>query len=109
MKGVAGLLCCALLVGCAGFGSKAASAPPSITWVCDSQATFDWFYTSAAHDRVSLRLGGSQQVYDLVAEPSAGQGTLFSDGVLAFNIRGEEGLVYWVATNDLIGRGCKAP
>jgi hypothetical protein len=29
--------------------------------------------------------------------------------VLAFHKKGDEGLVYWVATDDLIGRGCKAP
>ena len=52
--------------------------------------------------------GGGDQVYRLKAEPGA-SGVLYSDGMLAFHTKGEEGLVYWVATNDLIGRGCKAP
>ena len=55
-----------------------------------------------------VRLGGGDQVYRLKSEPGA-SGELYSDGVLAFHTKGEEGLVYWVATNDLIGRGCKAP
>ncbi len=55
-----------------------------------------------------MRLGGGDQVYRLKAEPGA-SGALYSDGMLAFHTKGEEGLVYWVATNDLIGRGCKAP
>ena len=57
---------------------------------------------------VDVRLGGGDQVYRLKAEPGA-SGALYSDGMLAFHTKGEEGLVYWVATNDLIGRGCKAP
>ena len=40
-------------------------------------------------------------------EPGA-EGSLYSNDMLALHIKGEEGLVYWVATNDLIGRGCKA-
>lgn len=109
MKGIAGLLCCAILGGCAWLQPPAANGPAPVHWACDSQAGFDWHYTSPAHDRVWLRLDGSQQAYDLLAEPGAAEGTMFSDGVLAFNIRGnDEGLVYWVATNDLIGRSCKA-
>jgi hypothetical protein len=34
---------------------------------------------------------------------------LYSDGVLALHVQGSSGLVYWVATNDLLGRGCKVP
>ncbi|BAQ77412.1 lipoprotein [Pseudomonas sp. Os17] len=51
--------------------------------------------------------GGDDQVRRLKLEPS-GSGSLYSDDMLAFHVKGEEGLVYWVATNDLIGRGCKA-
>ena len=47
------------------------------------------------------------RVYRLKHEPGA-EGSLYSNDMLAFHIKGEEGLVYWVATNDLIGRGCKA-
>ncbi|MNH39033.1 Membrane-bound lysozyme-inhibitor of c-type lysozyme [compost metagenome] len=54
-----------------------------------------------------MRLGGADQVYRLKQEPGA-SGSLYSNDMLAFHIKGEEGLVYWVATNDLIGRGCKA-
>jgi membrane-bound inhibitor of C-type lysozyme len=53
-----------------------------------------------------VRLGGADQVYRLKQEPGA-SGSLYSNDMLAFHIKGEEGLVYWVATNDLIGRGCK--
>ena len=59
-------------------------------------------------EAVDLRLGGSDIVHRLQREPS-GSGALYSDGILAFHSKGEEGLVYRVADNDLIGRGCKAP
>ena len=59
-------------------------------------------------EAVDLRLGGGDIVHRLQREPS-GSGALYSDGVLAFHSKGEEGLVYRVADNDLIGRGCKAP
>ena len=66
-----------------------------------------WRYTDAARKEVDVRLGGADKVYRLTLEPGA-EGSLYSDDMLAFHIKGEEGLVYWVATNDLIGRGCKA-
>lgn len=72
------------------------------------QAEVLWRFADAQRDQVDVRLGGGDQVYRLKAEPGA-SGALYSDGMLAFHTKGEEGLVYWVATNDLIGRGCKAP
>ena len=84
----------------------AASAPTR--WVCDSQVEVFWQYTDATRSNVDARLGGKDQVYHLKTEPGA-DGQMFSDGVLAFNVKDDQGLVYWVATNDLIGRGCKAP
>ncbi|MEX5340271.1 MliC family protein [Pseudomonas sp. I2] len=77
-------------------------------WVCDSQAEVLWRFANATQDAVDVRLGGGDQVYRLTSEPGA-SGALYSDGVLAFHTKGDEGLLYWVATNDLIGRGCKAP
>ena len=93
----------ALLGGCA-------SQPPSdewIRWVCDSQAEVLWRLADADGESVDLRLGGDDIVHRLVQEPS-GSGALYSDGVLAFHTKGEEGLVYRVADDDLIGRGCRA-
>lgn len=98
-----------LLGGCSAWWPSSAAAPAQPTrWVCDSQVDVSWRFTTTAHDKVEVRLGGSDQVYQLKAEPGA-DGQLFSDGVLAFHIKDDQGLVYWVATNDLIGRGCKAP
>ncbi|MDE1167083.1 MAG: MliC family protein [Pseudomonas sp.] len=106
MRGFAALLACAVLGGCA-----SVSAPSSdswTTWLCDTDAELYWHYTDTAKEHVDVRLKGSEQVYHLKAEPGAA-GELYSDGVLAFHVMGNGGLVYWVATNDLIGRGCKAP
>jgi len=99
----------ATLAGCS-LLQPAQTAPADnwTRWVCDTQAEVLWRFADPQRDQVDVRLGGSDQVYRLKAEPGA-SGALYSDGMLAFHTKGEEGLVYWVATNDLIGRGCKAP
>lgn len=106
MKGALAPLVFAVLGGCA---SVQAPAPDNWTrWVCDTQAEVLWRFADTDRQAVDVRLGGGDQVYRLKSEPGA-SGALYSDGVLAFHTKGDEGLVYWVATNDLIGRGCKAP
>lgn len=109
MRRAVGLVCCAVMGGCAWLQPAPQKADDNWAhWMCDSQAGVQWRYASAQKDVVEARLDGSEQLYTLQAEPGAAQGTLFSDGVLAFDNQGSEGLVYWVATNDLIWRGCKA-
>ncbi|HEY1029241.1 MAG TPA: MliC family protein [Pseudomonas sp.] len=77
-------------------------------WVCDSQVEVQWRFANGSYEQVDVRLGGDDIVYRLTQEPAA-SGVLYSDGRLSFHTKGEEGLVYWTATDDLIGRGCKAP
>lgn len=106
MKGVLALMGLATLAGCV-------SQPQPVAgnwtrWVCDSQAEVFWRFADSHQQSMDVRLGGGDRVYRLKPEPGA-SGALYSDGVLAFHTQGNEGLVYWVATNDLIGRGCKAP
>ena len=96
------LLAAVLLAACAG---QQHADDPWTRWVCDSQAEVLW--RAVGEDAVDLRLGGDDIVHRLQREPS-GSGALYSDGVLAFHSKGEEGLVYRVADDDLIGRGCKA-
>ena len=108
------LLCAmALTSGCGGIGlgvgGAQAPAPQDWThWVCDSEVSVQWRYVDAGHRQVDARLEPKAQVYHLRSEPGP-DGQLYSDGVLALHMQGSGGLVYWVATNDLIGRGCKAP
>ena len=93
------------LAGCSG----QPQAPDQWTrWVCDSQAELQWRFANGDSEQVDLRLGGDDIVYRLSQEPAA-SGALYRDGRLSFHTKGEEGLVYWTATDDLIGRGCKAP
>ena len=103
MKAVILALPVVLLVGCAGQPTPSNSWT---RWVCDSQAEVLW--RPVGDEAVDLRLGGGDIVHRLQREPS-GSGALYSDGILAFHSKGEEGLVYRVADNDLIGRRCKAP
>ncbi|CAI9005449.1 Membrane-bound lysozyme-inhibitor of c-type lysozyme [Pseudomonas sp. IT-P44] len=109
MKGFIAITALVLLAGCSNFDlfNPAQSTDSWATWTCDSQAKVVWRYTDDSHKAVDVRLGGADQVYRLKLEPGA-EGSLYSNDMLAFHIKGEEGLVYWVATNDLIGRGCKA-
>ncbi|EJK98661.1 lipoprotein, putative [Pseudomonas fluorescens Q2-87] len=110
MKGLITVMALALLGGCAQLGFLHSSEPVAegwTSWTCDSGAKVLWRYTDAARQEVDVRLGGADQVYHLKQEPGA-SGSLYSDDMLAFHVKGDEGLVYWVATNDLIGRGCKA-
>ena len=109
MKGFIAVTALALLAGCANLNlfKPAESTDSWITWTCDSQAKVVWRYTDDSRKAVDVRLGGADQVYRLKLEPGA-EGSLYSNDMLALHIKGEEGLVYWVATNDLIGRGCKA-
>lgn len=111
MKRVIALATVALMTGCAVPNPfKASQTAPSnwTTWVCDSHEQVLWKYADASKDQVDVRLGGGDQVYRLKQEVS-GSGVLYSNEQLAFHTKGDEGLVYWVATDDLIGRGCKAP
>lgn len=107
MKGLLALASLMLLSGCASMKASEPAAPWT-HWVCDSKAEIFWKYADAAKKEVDVRLNQSEQVFRLQASPGA-SGALYSNGVLAFDNKGSEGLVYWDATNDLIGRGCKAP
>ncbi|WP_434560380.1 MliC family protein [Pseudomonas sp. Z5-35] len=110
MKGFIAVVALALLAGCSQLGFFQSSEPAVegwTSWTCDSEAKVLWRYADAAHKEVDVRLGGAEKVYHLKLEPGA-EGSLYSDDMLAFHVKGEEGLAYWVATNDLIGRGCKA-
>ena len=109
MKGVFALAALALLACSSSMNlfDKAEPADKWTTWTCDSKAEVNWRFANQARSEVDVRLGGSDQVYRLKQEVAA-SGVLYSDGQLAFHTKGEEGLVYWVATDDLIGRGCKA-
>ncbi|WP_137819338.1 MULTISPECIES: MliC family protein [unclassified Pseudomonas] len=104
MKGLFAVAAFVLLAACAG-----SPQPPEqwTRWVCDSQAEVLWRFAASSQEAIDLRLGGGDIVYRLKQEPAA-SGAFYSDGVLAFHSKGEEGLLYWVASNDLIGRGCKA-
>lgn len=105
MKGVIALGALVLLGGCTVF-KPAPQVDPWTRWVCDSKAEVNWRYTDAANKAVDVRLNQSDQVFRLQAEPG-GIGELYGNGVLSLAKNGDEGLVYWTATNDLIGRGCK--
>ena len=93
-----------MLVGCAGRDVPA----PWTHWVCDSGAEVFWRFADDDRELAEVRLAGDQEIHRLQQEP-AGSGALYSDGRLSLHLRGEDGLVYWTANDDLIGRGCKAP
>ena len=98
----------ALLSVIAGCSSQPATPDAWTRWVCDSQAEALWRFTDDSKESVDVRVAGGDIAHRLKREPS-GSGAMFSDGMLTFHMKGEEGLIYRTASNDLIGRGCKAP
>ena len=105
MRAVFALTVLALVGGCS---SRQASDDEWTHWVCDSQVDLLWRFAGSDQESVDLRLGGSDVVHRLKLERT-GSGNLFTDGNLALHTKGDEGLVYWATTDDLIGRGCRAP
>ncbi|MNN56919.1 Membrane-bound lysozyme-inhibitor of c-type lysozyme [compost metagenome] len=96
-----------LLVGCSSQPSGTAGKSGGWNhWVCDSKAEVLWRYVDGSKSVVDLRLGEGDVVHHLEEEPG-GSGAFYSDGLVGFSITGEQGLIYWVESNDLIGRGCK--
>jgi membrane-bound inhibitor of C-type lysozyme len=107
MKGLFALAAVAALGGCAS-GKAPQQGDPWNHWLCDSKAEVHWRFTDSSEKQVDVRLNESDQVFRLQAQPGAASGMLYSNNVLAFANKGSEGVIYWDATNDLIGRGCKA-
>ncbi|KTT28895.1 lipoprotein [Pseudomonas oryzihabitans] len=103
---VLGVLAAAALAGCAGRGGHQTGGWTH--WVCDSKAAFDWRYVDRSQSIVDLKLESDGLIRHLNREPAT-DGQSYTDGLLAFHIRGDQGLVYWIANNDLIGRGCRTP
>ncbi|WP_152226798.1 MliC family protein [Pseudomonas sp. SCB32] len=98
-----------LVAGCSSHSSGGAGGKEDgwNRWTCDSQAEVIWRYVDVSKSVVDLRLGEDDVVHHLEEEPG-GAGAFYSDGLVGFSITGEQGLIYWVESNDLIGRGCKA-
>lgn len=95
------------LVGCTGGGDNdKAETEQWITWECDGGAVLQWRILDGQGETMALRLNDGPETYTLTRGPSA-SGVLYSDGTLTFHSKGLEGLVYWVATDDLIGNNCK--
>ncbi len=99
-----------LVAGCSSHssGGKAASGSGWTRWICDSKAVVQWRYVDGSKNIVDLRLKDEDDVVHHLEEEPAAVGAFYSDGLLGLSIKGDEGLVYWVESNDLIGRGCKA-
>ncbi|QEY73988.1 MliC family protein [Pseudomonas denitrificans (nom. rej.)] len=102
-------LALALVAGCSSHSTGGNSAVQGgwNHWVCDSKAEVRWRYVDPSKSVVDLKLGEDDVVHHLEEEPG-GSGAFYSDGLIGLSIKGDQGLVYWVESNDLIGRGCKA-
>ncbi|WP_339515484.1 MliC family protein [Pseudomonas sp. RL_15y_Pfl2_60] len=104
-------LCAAVVFSGLSLVAGCATEQPSDSWtrwVCDSQAEVLWRFVDSSQDSVDVRVGGGDIVHRLERQPS-GSGAMYSDDMLTFHTKGSEGLIYRTATDDLIGRGCKAP
>ncbi len=95
-----------LLAGCSHWPSTAQT--PWTRWSCDNGTRLDWRYADGSQDSVEIRLGADAAPQRLKKEPST-FGSTYSDGVLTFNDKGSEGLIYRVADDELLAHGCRAP
>jgi membrane-bound inhibitor of C-type lysozyme len=94
----------ALLGGCAG---QPAASDEWTRWVCDNHTEVLWRFADASRESLDLRLGGGDIAHRLHQQPAA-SGVLYRDYALAFHTKGEEGVVYRVADDGMVGSGCKA-
>ncbi|WP_462380097.1 MliC family protein [Pseudomonas sp. Marseille-QA0892] len=108
MKSTIALLAFALLAGCAGQSETFPEEGEWVRWVCDGQGDVAWRFADADHEIVEVKLEGRDEIYRLRQEPAA-SGVFYSDGMLAFQSQGDQGFVYWVANDAMVGRGCEAP
>ncbi|MCJ8168246.1 MliC family protein [Atopomonas sediminilitoris] len=74
-------------------------------WQCAGGERFSWRLAKAQADTVELKLDALR--FDLPRQPT-GSGMLYSDGTLVFHAKGEQGLLYWAADDELVGRDCRA-
>ncbi|HHK3754477.1 TPA: MliC family protein [Pseudomonas aeruginosa] len=102
-----GFAAAALLAGCSASSGKPGGKDWT-HWTCDSKAVIEWRYIDGSKNIVDLRLKDEDDVVHHLEQEPAAVGAFYSDGRLGFHLENDEGLVYRVETDDLIGRGCKA-
>ena len=76
-------------------------------WVCDSQIRIYWRPDGSDGQKVQLRAGAGNMLHILTRKPSDAA-ELYSDNQLAFELQGDQALVYTVYGHSIIGRNCKA-
>lgn len=74
-------------------------------WTCDSKAVIEWRYIDGSKNIVDLRLKDEDDVVHHLEQEPAAVGAFYSDGRLGFHLENDEGLVYWVETDDRSSQG----
>lgn len=77
-------------------------------WICENSTEIYWRALDDQYSMLDVRLGGSDIVNRLTRQESA-DGSLYSDGRLSFQTKGNEGSLSWTSTERVIGSGCRAP
>lgn len=92
-----------LLGGCS--GSSKSSNDGWQHWVCDNRKSFDWRYTDPGKKQIEVRMGKSPIHY--LEREYAAVGLLYSDRRIGVHMENNQGLIYRVESDEIIGRRCK--
>ena len=90
--------------------STAAPMPVSgafTQWHCAGQTPVQWRYVDEHAEQVDVRIGGDDIMHRLSRRP-AGIDATYSDGLLALEIRGNQGRLYRVPSGKHVDYDCKA-
>jgi len=75
-------------------------------WTCDTSVVIDWVFEDATAAKMQFRLDDSKKLYILDRVYATDKGTLYSNGELAFRVKGQTGLVFWANNDEVIGKNC---
>lgn len=75
-------------------------------WSCDTGVVIDWIFEDATAAKMQFRLDDSKKLYILDRIYATDKGTLYSNGELAFRVKGQTGSVFWASNDEVIGKNC---
>lgn len=78
-----------------------------VQWRCMGNTQVQWRYTDSSAEQIDLRAAGDDIMHRLSKRP-ASTGVTYSDGLLAFDLRGDTGRLYLVPSGKNIDHGCQA-
>lgn len=95
-----------LLASCSHKEPSLANSLQKHHWSCDTGIVIDWVFEDATATKMQFRLDDSKKLYILNKIYATDEGILYSNGELAFRVRGQTGSVFWAGNDEVIGNNC---